>query len=140
MLEDRVDRLIVIVRGELPPKETLDKELKFLLSTKTYLLWGERWFWEKLKYAMPHRKQISPSNKLAMRNRPSSAMVKTVEEQIASLANCPKTRKEREKSEEPETVGRIENYSQEQREPPVEPAPRKSKRGVGSIEPKEQAT
>lgn len=54
MLEDQIDRLIVIVRGELPPKEQMDSELAFLLTTKTYLVWGEKWFWHKLKYALPH--------------------------------------------------------------------------------------
>lgn len=57
MLEDRMDRLIVIVRGELPPREQLDKDLNFLLTTKTYLVWGEKWFWEKLYYSMPHKKR-----------------------------------------------------------------------------------
>ncbi|OTF80932.1 Toll-like protein, partial [Euroglyphus maynei] len=57
MLEDKMDRLIVIVRGNLPPKEELDKDLNFLLTTKTYLVWGEKWFWEKLYYAMPHKKR-----------------------------------------------------------------------------------
>lgn len=57
MLEDKMDRLIVIVRGELPPKDQLDKDLNFLLTTKTYLVWGEKWFWEKLYYAMPHKKR-----------------------------------------------------------------------------------
>lgn len=56
MLEDKMDRLIVVVRGELPPKEQLDKDLVFLLTTKTYLTWGEKWFWEKLRYALPHRR------------------------------------------------------------------------------------
>ena len=55
MLEDKINRLIVIVRGELPPKEQLDKDLIFLLNTKTYLVWGEKWFWEKLRYALPHK-------------------------------------------------------------------------------------
>lgn len=55
MLEDKMDRVIVVVRGELPPKEELDKDLVFLLTTKTYLTWGEKWFWEKLRYALPHK-------------------------------------------------------------------------------------
>lgn len=57
MLEDKIDRLIVIVRGELPPKNELDKNLAFLLTTKTYLVWGEKWFWERLQYALPHKSQ-----------------------------------------------------------------------------------
>ncbi len=56
MLEDKIDRLIVVVKGPLPPKEELDKDLVFLLTTKTYLVWGEKWFWEKLRYALPHKK------------------------------------------------------------------------------------
>lgn len=63
MLEDKMDRLIVIVRGELPPKDQLDKDLNFLLTTKTYLVWGEKWFWEKLYYAMPHKKKQPVKNK-----------------------------------------------------------------------------
>lgn len=137
MLEDRVDRLIVIVRGELPPKDALDKELKFLLTTKTYLIWGERWFWEKLKYAMPHRKQAPPTNKLAMRNRPNTAMVKTVEEQIANLTACPKQEKAREKPDEPEPSVRIENNNQDQTAGVTAP-PRKTLRGLGTLEPKIQ--
>lgn len=137
MLEDRVDRLIVIVRGELPPKDALDKELKFLLTTKTYLIWGERWFWEKLKYAMPHRKKAPPTNKLAMRNRPNTAMVKTVEEQIANLTACPKQEKAREKPDEPEPSVRIENNNQDQTAGVTAP-PRKTLRGLGTLEPKVQ--
>ncbi|XP_074596582.1 uncharacterized protein LOC141851707 [Brevipalpus obovatus] len=56
MLMDKIDRLIIIVRGELPPKEDLDKDLASLLTTKTYLVWGEKWFWDKLRYALPHKK------------------------------------------------------------------------------------
>lgn len=61
MLEDKIDRLIVIVRGDLPPKNELDKNLAFLLTTKTYLTWGEKWFWERLHYALPHRSAPSMS-------------------------------------------------------------------------------
>ena len=58
MLEDKMDRLIVIVKGELPDKEHLDKDLAFLLSTKTFLTWNEKYFWNKLRYSLPHKKPI----------------------------------------------------------------------------------
>lgn len=87
MLEDKIDRLIIIVKGELPPKETLDKELLYLLSTKTYLIWEERWFWEKLRYAMPHKKQQAlQSNVLALKDKPDREKIKTVDNQIAILS------------------------------------------------------
>lgn len=68
MLEDKMDRLIVIVKGELPDKEHLDKDLAFLLSTKTYLVWGEKWFWHKLKYSLPHKKPIKEKATMKLMN------------------------------------------------------------------------
>lgn len=63
MLEDQIDRLIVVVRGDLPPKDQMDKDLVYLLTTKTYLVWGEKWFWQKLRYAMPHQgKKVKTKN------------------------------------------------------------------------------
>lgn len=88
MLEDKIDRLIIIVKGELPSKETLDKELLYLLSTKTYLIWEEKWFWEKLKYAMPHKKQRPlQSNVLALKDKPSREIIKAVDNQISVLSD-----------------------------------------------------
>ncbi|XP_067141549.1 protein toll-like [Centruroides vittatus] len=55
MLEDKVNRIIFVLKGHLPPMSTLDKDLQVLLKTKTYLVWGERWFWEKLRLALPHK-------------------------------------------------------------------------------------
>lgn len=86
MMEDRIDRLIVIVNGELPKKETLDKDLQFLLSTKTYLEWGERWFWEKLRFALPHHREGNPKlNNRALRQQPNKLLLKTFEQKLASL-------------------------------------------------------
>ncbi|XP_076359046.1 uncharacterized protein LOC143251678 [Tachypleus tridentatus] len=85
MLKDKVHRLIVVVKGDLPPKDTLDKDLQFLLSTKTYLVWGEKWFWEKLRYAMPHYKSSRvPQSNIPFCNRPSSTVLNTVNKQIES--------------------------------------------------------
>lgn len=88
MLEDKIDRLIVIVKGDLPPKDSMDKELQHLLSTKTYLVWGEKWFWEKLRYALPHKKRITlNSDIMALKDKPDCEKVKCVENQIAVLSN-----------------------------------------------------
>lgn len=135
MLEDRVDRLIVITKGDLPSKDTLDKDLRFLLTTKTYLVWGERWFWEKLRYAMPHRKRATPSNKLPLRNRPNTQMVKTVEEQIASLTNGPKAvQKDKEKVESAEAV-KAKNNNGDAEDVVIEAPPRRPKRATPQTTP-----
>lgn len=134
MLEDRVDRLIVITKGDLPAKDTLDKDLRFLLSTKTYLIWGERWFWEKLRYAMPHRKQSAPSNKLQLRNRPNTQVVKTVEDQIATLANGTKLQKGKQKDEMPDDK-KIQDNNANNEDAGIEVPPRRSKRGAGMSRP-----
>ncbi|UYV67531.1 hypothetical protein LAZ67_5001137 [Cordylochernes scorpioides] len=57
MMEDRMDRIILVIKGELPDSSTLDPDLQLLLQTKTYLEWNERWFWEKIRYALPHKKK-----------------------------------------------------------------------------------
>nr|ABK88278.1 toll-like receptor [Carcinoscorpius rotundicauda] len=77
-LEDKVNRLIIVVTHNLPPKDSLDKDLQYLLSTKTYLLWKERWFWEKLRYAMPHRTSVQTiKNKRFYSNQSPSLILKT---------------------------------------------------------------
>lgn len=51
MLQDKKDRLIVILKGKLPDKNELDRDVLQVISTKTYLQWEETWFWEKLSYS-----------------------------------------------------------------------------------------
>lgn len=45
------NKLICILRGD--PLEPMDPELRALLRACTVTRWGERRFWEKLRYAMP---------------------------------------------------------------------------------------
>lgn len=45
-------RLIVILLGEVPHKD-LDPDIRLYLKTNTYLQWGDKLFWEKLKFALP---------------------------------------------------------------------------------------
>lgn len=49
------NRVIVVVKGELPPKEQLGPTISKYIATNTYLKDDDPWFWNKLRYALPHR-------------------------------------------------------------------------------------
>ncbi|KAJ6649357.1 Toll-like receptor Tollo [Pseudolycoriella hygida] len=75
VLRDRRRRLIVIVLGEIPHKD-LDPDLRLYLKTNTYLQWGDKFFWDKLRFALPdvpnnRRNQLNQLNQTASTSRPN---------------------------------------------------------------------
>jgi len=54
-LQDKTQRVIIIVKGELPKNEEMEEDLQKYISLNTYLHADDPWFWQKLRYALPHR-------------------------------------------------------------------------------------
>ena len=55
LLEERKNRIIMILLHDIK-SEMLDQQLKDYLKTRTYVKYGDPWFWPKIEYAMPKLK------------------------------------------------------------------------------------
>jgi len=56
-MEDKTQRVIVIVHGEIPSKENLDTDLQKYFTANTCLNTEDPWFWHKLRYSLPKKRR-----------------------------------------------------------------------------------
>lgn len=97
-LEDRRRRLVLVVLEE--PTAPLDEELARYLRTNTYVKWGDPWFWDKLLYALPHRRapsaaadlaplsrRLAFSDRLRLTSAPALATVLTADNKLMNAAD-----------------------------------------------------
>jgi protein toll len=56
-LQDKTQRVILVVRDQdvIADKESMEEDLQRYISLNTYLDCKDPWFWQKLRYALPHR-------------------------------------------------------------------------------------
>lgn len=86
VLRDRRRRLILVLVGEVPQRD-LDPDIRLYLKTNTYLQWGDKLFWEKLRFALPD----VPNNQRTTQRRQPPPVRRQHNNQMATMGERSRT-------------------------------------------------
>ena len=91
VMKERSNYLIVILLDEISMGD-LDEDLKLYMKTNTYLSVENKWFWDKLRYAMPQHplSQLQSITSLTSKAALSKSSLSNSSYPAATLSNCNK--------------------------------------------------
>ena len=68
--------IIVVVLGDLPTEQEMGPLMWQYVKSNTYLKHDDPWFWDKLRYALPHRGRVGRANNGAFKSSSNSSSVR----------------------------------------------------------------
>ena len=85
----RRSRVLVIIYGNVSLIDDLDDDLKTYIAYNTYLDSEDKWFEEKLLYAMPHKTvPVTMENGKLTRTELVKSSLQQIDEGIYNLSDC----------------------------------------------------